>query len=113
MKKYNNYFENIESFKNKFEIVEDLTLQFNEDNNAYKFKKILLFFLDNKVIQEINYKNKKFYISTSVLKNKNLTIEQYFSQINLDVINTNLNLQKNVYHIADDAIIEKKLTEML
>ena len=113
MKKYNNYFDSInEKFKDRFEILEDIALMFNEELSAYKFKKILTFFIENKIIEEINYKTKKFYISSSFLRAKGFTIEQYFAQINLDVINTNIILQRNVYQISDDAIIEKPLSEM-
>lgn len=112
LEKYSKYFNEIVVFKNKFEIIEEISLEFNEELTSYKIKKILDFFLTEGIIQEITYRHKKFFISNKFLKEKGVSVKEYFGQINLDILNSNMVLQKNVYHLSEEAIVEKKLSDL-
>jgi hypothetical protein len=109
MDKYQKYFTTITKFKSKKDIVEDINQEFDEEITDYNYKKIVTYFLKNKVIQEVSEKRKKFYISTSTLENKKTNIEDLFYAERLG-ISQNKNLTKinkvdYTSYLLEDAVI--------
>ncbi len=114
MEKYKKYFTNFEKFKLKFDILNDIELQFNETLSQYQFKKIVDFYLENNTLQSVKFKRKIYYISTAFLNKQNLSVSDYFDKVNLEALDNPVNGLKVEYkpHLVANALIERKISEL-
>lgn len=110
---YLNYFNNLNEFKSKKEILLDLKKIYNVSISDNEYNNIILSLLNNNIIDKSSNNNKCKYISLNFLKSNKFSngIEYYKSllKINNNIKEYNTNFIFN----RDDCLIELNLTDLL